>query len=100
MGAHLGGGQGLPLSAHVGDTGGCGVGGGGAGRGGVTPPGGRLQCATMATVFTTPPQGSGRALVLTSHVFLPTHWLATKAAKPLSLHADAVKLGQEPEGVP
>ena len=88
------------MIAQVGDTGGCGVGGGGAGRGGVTPPGGRLQCATMATVLTVPLQGSGRALVLTSHDCLPTHWLTTKGRKPLSLHAEAVKLGQLPAGVP
>jgi hypothetical protein len=95
-----GGGQGLPLSAQVGDTGGCGVGGGGGGGGGVTPPGGSEQCATMATVFTTPGQGSGRAFVLTSHARLPTHTLLANAAKPLSLHEEGAKVGHDPEGVP
>jgi hypothetical protein len=76
------------------------VGGGGAGGGGVVPPGGREQCATMATVFTTSGQGSGRAFVLTVQVCFPRHWLETYWGKPLSLHEEGAKSGQEPEGVP
>ena len=78
--SQVGGGQGKPLSAHVGETGGCGGGGGGegagdggAGGGGVTPPGGSEQCATTPMVFTTSLQGSGRVLVLSVQLAWPTH---------------------------
>ena len=79
-GSQFGGGQGKPLSAHVGETGGCGGGGGGGGGegageggGGVTPPGGSEQCATTPMVLTTSLQGSGRVLVLSVQLAWPTH---------------------------